>query len=74
MAKPLPDDIKHIAENARRAEIRSVATMAFILGIAVGFGLGAAFFRAAGSGFFFFIGAAMIGVMWFLAARRRKVK
>jgi len=74
MAKPLPDDMAHVAQNARRAEIRSVAVMAFIVGGAVGFGLGRSFPRDGVSHIYFFIGAGIVAALWFLAARRRTQK
>ncbi|MCJ9429260.1 hypothetical protein [Kordiimonas marina] len=74
MAKPLPDDMAHVAQNARRAEIRSVAVMAFIVGGAVGFGLGRGFPSADGSHYTFFFGVLVVAALWFLAARRRAQK
>ncbi|WP_262691229.1 hypothetical protein [Kordiimonas aestuarii] len=75
MARPLPKDLeKDIAGTAKRAEIRSVGLACLILGTAFGFGLGAAFFSSAGSTFYFIIGAGVVGVAWFLAARARKKK
>ena len=75
MARPLPKDVEEqIAATASRAEIRSVGLACLILGTAFGFGLGAAFFSSAGSTFYFIIGAGVVGLAWYLAARARKKK
>lgn len=75
MARPLPKDVENqIAGAAKRSEIRSVAIACLILGTAFGFGLGAAFFKSTGGSFYFIIGAAVVGLAWFLAARARKKK
>ncbi|WP_308909510.1 hypothetical protein [Pseudokordiimonas caeni] len=75
MASPLPKDVEQsIAGNALRAEVRSVAFMAFVLGIAVGFGIGAAVFADSGARYYFVAGALVIGLLWFLAARARRGK
>ena len=73
MARPLPKDLeKRIAGVAKRSEVRSVAGMAFILGAAFGFGLGASFFSVVGGTVFFLIGAAAVAALWYFAAKRRK--
>lgn len=73
MARPLPKDVEQdIAGLARRSEIRSVAVMAFILGVAVGVGIGASFISAERGSFYFLIGAGVIAALWLLAAQRRK--
>ncbi len=75
MARPLPKDVeKQIAGTARRSEIRSVAIACLMLGTAFGFGLGAAVFKSTGGSFYFIIGAAVVGLAWFLAARARNTK
>lgn len=75
MARPLPKDLeKQIANTAKKSEVRSVATFAFGLGGAFGFGLGAAVFGAIGGSLFFLMGAGVVAVLWFLAARRRRDK
>jgi len=76
MARPLPKDLEdQIAGTARRSEIRSVGVAGFVLGGAVGFGLGASFFAAAmpewGGSLLFAIGAGGIAALWFFAGRRR---
>jgi len=75
MARPLPKDLEdRIASTARRAEIRSVGVMCFIIGSAFGFGLGASFFSAAlpewGGSLLFVIGAGTVAALWFFAGRR----
>ena len=74
MARPLPKDLENIAGAAKKAEVRSVGIAGFMLGTAFGFGLGAAFFSSAGSTFYFVIGAAVVGVAWWLATRAAKKK
>ncbi len=77
MARPLPKDLEdRIAGVARRSEIRSVGVTGFILGSAVGFGLGASFFSAAAAewsgALLFAIGAGTVAALWFFAGRRKK--
>ncbi|WP_417457522.1 hypothetical protein [Kordiimonas sp.] len=74
MARPLPKDLENMAGTAKKAEVRSVGIAGFLLGTAFGFGMGAAFFSSAGSTFYFAIGAAVVGIAWWLAARARKKK
>ncbi len=75
MARPLPKDLEmRIAGVAKRSELRSVAAMGFILGTAVGIGLGASFVSAESGSIFFIIGAGSLAALWFLAGRRRKEK
>ncbi|WP_417451857.1 hypothetical protein [Kordiimonas sp.] len=75
MARPLPKDIERdIADTAKRAEIRSVGLACLILGVAFGFGFGAAVFSPVGNTYYFIIGAGVVGVAWFLAVRARSNK
>lgn len=75
MARPLPKDLEErIGNAAKKSEVRSVGIFGFGAGVAVGFGLGAAVFGAVGGSLFFLIGAGIVGYMWFLASKRRKVK
>lgn len=76
MARPLPKDLEdRIAGTARRSEVRSVGVAGFILGGAVGFGLGASFFSAAtpewGGPLLFSVGAGAVAALWFFAGRRK---
>lgn len=73
MARPLPKDLeKQIAGVAKQSEIRSVGGWGFITGSIFGFALGGAVFGTAGGTVFFIAGAAVVALLWYLAARRRK--
>ena len=75
MARPLPKDLEQeIAGAAKRAEVRSVAIFALIVGVIMGFGLGASYSEAVDGSLVFIIGAAIVAALWFLAARRPRVK
>lgn len=75
MARPLPKDLEQeIAGTAKRSEIRSVAIFALILGVIIGFGLGATYSEAVDGSLVFIIGAGNVAALWFLAARRSRVK
>ena len=79
MARPLPKDLEQeIAGTAKRSEIRSVAIFAFIFGVIIGFGLGmelgGTYSEAVDGSLVFIIGAGSVAALWFLAARRSRVK
>ncbi len=74
MARPLPKDLQdNIAGTAKKSEVRSVGAFGFALGIAFGFGLGAAVFSDAseGKGNYFLIGAGVFCLLWFFSSRRK---
>ncbi len=75
MARPLPKDLEQeIAGAAKRAEVRSVAVFALIVGVIIGFGLGSTYSDAVDGSYVFIIGVAVVAALWFLAARRSRVK
>ena len=75
MARPLPKDLEErMAGTAKKAEVRSVGIFGFSMGAVFGFALGAAVFGAFGGSLFFMMGAAVVGVLWYLASKRRKKK
>lgn len=75
MARPLPKDLEErIGKTAKKSEVRSVWTFGFGLGAIFGFAMGAAVFGAVGGSLFFMLGAGVVGILWYLAATRKKKK
>ena len=71
MARPLPKDAEKIAKNAKWSEIRSIATFAFIGGIAIGFGLGAMVFAGDSGSLYFGLGALAVTLIWYFGTGRQ---
>ncbi len=74
MARPLPKDAAHIADNARKSEVKSIASFAFIGGLAIGFAVGAAVFAGDSGEFYFGLGALAVVVIWYFTTGRAAIR
>ncbi|GHF24643.1 hypothetical protein GCM10017044_19150 [Kordiimonas sediminis] len=72
MARPLPDDLqKEIADTATKAEVRSVAIFAFIVGMLVGGCIAGALISDVSGDWFFAGVAVLLAAYWYFSSRRR---